>query len=544
MLDRDLRFVRINQALAKINGRPAQDHIGKALHEIIPSLWPTVVEIAERVFRTGDGVTDVEFSGATLAEPEVRRTWIEQWLPLKDAGGQIIGINVVAEDITERKAAEEEIKRLAFYDSLTQLPNRRFLLDRLRQALAVSTRTHLYGALLFIDLDNFKVLNDTLGHDQGDRLLQQVARRLVTCVRESDTVARFGGDEFVVMLEHLIGGQQSPEIQARIVAEKILGSLARPYLLSGQEYIITPSIGVTLFLNHRDTVDQLLKQADLAMYQAKAAGRSTFRFFDPAMQASLEARATLEAELRRALRQGQFRLYFQPQVDEAARITGVEALLRWQHPRRGLVTPDLFMALAEETGLIRPLGLWVIETACRQLVAWRERPETAHLMVAVNISMRQFRHPEFVGQVLKVLDQTGADPSRLKLELTESLLLDDAADAIAKMTALKERGVRLCLDDFGTGYSSLSHLKQLPLDELKIDRSFIRDVCTNPNDAALARMVLSLGKTLGLAVVAEGVETEAQGDYLAEQGCRAFQGYLFGRPGPTEALGLDARRHV
>ncbi len=444
-------------------------------------------------------------------------------------------------DITRRRAAEDEIKQLAFRDPLTGLPNRRLLLDRLRQALAASTRTRRYGALLYIDLDNFKTLNDTLGHHQGDRLLQQVAERLVGCVRECDTVARFGGDEFVVMLEDLSDGAEPPATQAKTVGEKILAALNQPYTLAGQAYAGTPSIGVAPFINHRDTVDELLKQADLAMYQAKAAGRNGLRLFDPGMQAAVEARTALELELRSAIRDEQFVLHYQPQVDDAGRITGVEALLRWQHPRRGLVLPATFIPLAEETGLIWSLGRWVLETACRQLVAWEKQPKTGCLTLAVNVSARQFRHPEFVDQFLTVLDHTGADPQKLVLELTESLLLDDAADAIAnKMTTLKARGVGFSLDDFGTGYSSLYCLKRLPLDQLKIAQSFVRDVLTDPNDAAIACAILSLGQTLGLAVIAEGVATESQRDFLAGHGCRSFQGYLFGQPVLPDALPLTA----
>lgn len=379
-------------------------------------------------------------------------------------------------DITELKAAQVEIEHLAFYDSLTHLPNRRLLLERLQQALASSARSKSYGALLFIDLDNFKALNDTRGHDIGDALLQQVAQRLVSCVREGDTVVRLGGDEFVVMLEDLSDSSEDAAAQTETVGEKILTTLNQRYQLASYEHRSTPSIGVTLFIGHQDSTDELLKRADLAMYQAKAAGRNTLRFFDPKMQAVVTARVVLEADLREGLRKNQFLLYYQAQVDGMGRLTGAEALLRWQHPQRGLVSPAEFIPLAEETGLIQPLGHWVLETACTQLVAWAMRPETAHLSLAVNVSARQFHRPDFAEQVLAVLDRTGVDAKKLKLELTESLLLDDVADTIIKMTALKARGVGFSLDDFGTGYSSLVYLKRLPLDQLKIDQSFVRDV--------------------------------------------------------------------
>ena len=445
-------------------------------------------------------------------------------------------------DITERKAAEDEIRNLAFFDPLTRLPNRRLLLDRLHQALATSHRNRQKGALLFIDLDNFKTLNDTLGHDKGDLLLQQVAQRLTTCVREGDTVARLGGDEFVLMLEGLSEQINDAAADAEHIAEKILALLNEIYLLDGLEYLSTPSIGITLFGSHHETMDELLKQADLAMYQAKAAGRNTLRFFDPEMQTAVTAQVVLEKELRNALRDGQLLLHYQAQSDAAGCCTGAEALVRWQHPARGLVFPDAFIPLAEETGLILPLGHWVLETACRQMAAWAGRTDTAHLTLAVNVSTQQLRQADFVDRVQSVLKRTGADPRKLKLELTESMLLTDEEETIAKMTALKALGVGFALDDFGTGYSSLSYLKRLPVEKLKIDRSFVMDVLTDPNAAAIARTIVALAKNLGLAVIAEGVETESQRDFLAQNGCPAYQGYLYSRPLPLAEFEAFVRR--
>jgi diguanylate cyclase (GGDEF)-like protein len=445
------------------------------------------------------------------------------------------------QDITQNKAAEEEIRQLAFYDPLTQLPNRRLLLEHLAHAQAKSARTLNEGALLFIDLDNFKTLNDTFGHDTGDLLLQQVAERLTACVREGDTVARLGGDEFVVMLEDLGTDAEQAGVQAERVGEKILAYLNPPYRIAEQSHHSTPSIGITLFCGHRESLEELLKRADLAMYQAKAAGRNTLCFFDPQMHSVLARRAALEVDLRQGLLAGQFFLQYQSQVDDTGRVTGAEALLRWRHPERGMVSPGEFIPVAESSGLILPLGQWVLEAAARQLDAWARRPATAHLTLAVNISARQFRDPRFVEQVLRIIEQTGANPHRLKLEITESLLLDDIGDAIGKMTALKAYGVGFSLDDFGTGYSSLSYLKKLPLDQLKIDQSFVRDVLTDPNDAAIARTIVALAQTLGLGVIAEGVETQEQRSFLCEHGCHAFQGYLFGRPGAAEDL-LEERR--
>jgi diguanylate cyclase (GGDEF)-like protein/PAS domain S-box-containing protein len=439
-------------------------------------------------------------------------------------------------DISERKAAEEEVKHLAFYDPLTQLPNRRLLLDRLHQALATSHRIARHGALLFIDLDNFKILNDTLGHDQGDLLLQQVAARLTSCVREGDTVARLGGDEFVVMLENLSEGIEEAAAQVETVGGKIVAALNAAYLLGGHEHHGTASIGVTLFGARQGTMEELLKQADLAMYQAKASGRNALRFFDPRMQAAVNARVGLEKDLRAAVREDQFVLDYQAQVDSEGCVIGAEVLVRWRHPQRGLVLPDDFIPLAEETGLILPLGQWVLEAACRQLAAWADRAEANGLTLAVNVSVKQLRQRDFVAQVLAVLQRTGADPRRLKLELTESLLLDNAEDTVAKMAALKEMGVGFALDDFGTGFSSLSYLKRLPLEKLKIDRSFVRDVLTDSNDAAIAKTIVALAQSLGLATIAEGVETDAQRAFLADAGCRSYQGFLFSRPLPLDAF--------
>ncbi|WP_296508116.1 EAL domain-containing protein [Rhodoferax sp.] len=453
--------------------------------------------------------------------------------PIFDSHGVFKGYRGIGRNITERKAAEEKIERLAFYDVLTDLPNRRLLLDHLHYAVAASGRGKLQGALLFIDLDNFKDLNDTRGHDVGDRLLTQVALRLKACVRESDTVARLGGDEFVVLLQDLDGSLQDAGVLAESVGKKILLSLNAAYDLPGGAHHSTPSIGVVLIHGQKQSVDELLKQADLAMYEAKAAGRNTLRFFDPAMQAMVAQRTEMEADLRRGLQRGELLLYYQPLVDMDRKVVGAEALLRWQHPVRGLVPPVQFISLAEQTGLIIPLGEWVLHTACAQLARWAADTASAKLTVAVNVSARQFRQPEFVSQVQGALKETGADPKLLKLELTESLLLTDTQDAIMKMTALRSLGVRFALDDFGTGYSSLSYLKLLPLQQLKIDQSFVRDVLTDHNDAAIARTVLALGSSLGFDVVAEGVETEGQRQFLMAQGCTLFQGYLFGRPVPV-----------
>ena len=437
-------------------------------------------------------------------------------------------------DITERKAAEEKIEHLAYFDALTELPNRRLQADRLQQAVATSARSKKHGALLFLDLDNFKTLNDTLGHEIGDLLLQQVAQRLVACVRKGDTVARLGGDEFVVILEGLSGKSDEAAAQTETIGEKIRDTLSQAYAIAGQTQLSTPSIGVTLFAGEDESIDELMKRADLALYQAKAAGRNTLRFFDPDMQTRVLARARLDADLREAILQEQFVLHYQPQVDATAGVIGAEALLRWLHPRRGMVLPAEFIPRAEDTGLILTLGHWALKTAIAQLVVWAARPETAHLVLAVNVSVHQFAMPDFVEDVLTLLDQFGADPRKLKLELTESLLMENADDVIAKMTALKARGVSFSLDDFGTGYSSLAYLKRLPLAQLKIDQSFVRDVATNAGDAVIANSIIALANSMGMSVIAEGVETEEHRIFLGSHGCQVYQGYLFSAPLPLE----------
>lgn len=439
-------------------------------------------------------------------------------------------------DISQRKAAESEIQRLAFYDPLTGLPNRRLLLDRLHKLVDASPHSIEHGAIVFIDLDNFKTINDNLGHDMGDRLLTEAAQRLQGAVRRNDLVARLGGDEFVVLLK---GGRESQDVFRRnteMVADKILAALDKPYQLQGHDYHSSASIGIYVFDTAQDSVSEMLKRADLAMYQSKAAGRNVIRFFEPSMQQQLSRRAQLEADLRRALRQREFVLHYQPQVTEAGRLLGFEVLLRWRHPRLGLVSPADFITVAEETGLIIPIGMWAVQSACERLVQWAARPQTAQLTLSVNVSARQFRHPMFVDQTLDVVKRTGVNPRRLRMELTESLLVDDVNAVIYKMKMLKSCGLSFSLDDFGTGYSSLSYLRRLPLDELKIDHSFFRNVLTVETDAAIVRTIVVLAQSLKLQLIAEGVEDERQRAFLAAHGCHAYQGYLFSMPLDEEQL--------
>jgi diguanylate cyclase (GGDEF)-like protein/PAS domain S-box-containing protein len=468
-----------------------------------------------------------------------------RWLTIsavKNEAGEVTNYIGSYYDISKLKHAEEKIRELAFFDQLTGLPNRVLLIDRVRQALNANSRNKSFGALLFIDLDNFKTLNDSLGHDVGDQLLKKVAQRISRCVRTDDTVARFGGDEFVVLLANL-GTQKAKAaaLEAEAIGEKILSAFVETFQLDPYEYPCTPSVGVTLFSPEDRNVDELLKRADLAMYDAKTAGRNGLRFFDPVMQTMISARASLEADLREDLKNEKLLLHSQPQVDHEGRLLGAEALARWPHAHRGMVSPSEFIPVAESAGLILPLGASMLKIACLQLTRWSADPTTEHLTVAINVSALQMRQKNFVEQVRAVIEQTGANPHRLKIELTESTLVSNVEDVIAKMRKLKAIGIGFSLDDFGTGYSSLSYLKRLPLDQLKIDRSFVKDVLVDPNDAAIAQMIIALSKNLGLSVIAEGVETDEQYAFLARYGKLNYQGYLFGRPLPPEDFETFAR---
>jgi len=440
------------------------------------------------------------------------------------------------QDIARRKEAEDKIQHLAYYDLLTNLPNRLLLIDRLQHTLAMSARHHNHGALLFIDLDHFKTLNDTKGHSVGDLLLVEVAKRLQTCMREGDTLARLGGDEFVVILQDLSEDSSQAAVQAETVCAKIISAINLPYYLDSYLYHSSTSVGVCLFRNQEFTVDELLKRADIAMYQAKNAGRNTQRFYDPTMQAALEARAALETDLRLAIKKNQFRLYYQMQVDHSGNVHGAEALIRWQHPQKGLVPPLQFIPLTEETGLIIPIGHWVMETACAQIKRWESDPATRDLQVAVNVSACQFHDSSFVERVIEMLSRHKIKPGNLKLELTESLVLDNVEEAIMKMQALKSYGVLFSMDDFGTGFSSLSYLTKLPLDQLKIDQSFIRNMCMNNRDAVVVQTIIGMANNLGIEVIAEGVESETQREFLEQNKCNLCQGYLFSQPLPVDAF--------
>lgn len=528
----------VNAAFLRILGYPEEDEIiGENIHTLIHhshvdgSIYPSTECRMYKAFRSNQPshADDEVFwrkDGSSIA--------VEYWSRPTVRDGVVVGAVATFQEITERKMAEQQIQKLAFYDALTNLPNRRLLMDRLHQALAISDRDAHYGAVLFMDLDHFKTLNDTKGHDIGDLLLIEVSKRLESCLREGDTVARLGGDEFVVVLEALSMNSSDAARQAEMVAEKIHTELNRPYQLKDYSHSTTPSIGIVLFNGHLNSIDDLLKFADIAMYQAKTAGRNTIRFYDPDMQTVIEQRASLEAELRLAIEQQQFRLYYQIQVDSQRRPLGAEVLLRWEHPHRGLVSPLHFIPLAEETGLILPIEKWVLRTACEQLKIWQKDKLTCDLTLAVNVCGLQFSQDDFVDQVKHILLESGADPTKLKLEMTESMMLENIEDIIGKMNELKLFGLSFSLDDFGTGYSSLQYLKRLPLDQIKIDQSFVQDINTDHNDDAIVQTIIAMTDALGFNVIAEGVETGVQHAFLEQCGCHAFQGYLFSKPIPIE----------
>jgi len=523
-------ILRVNHAFTEMTGYTAAEAISQTPHliqsgrhnaEFYSAMWMTI-------HRTGGWAGEIWDRRKNGEE-------YPKWLTIsavKDDQGAVTHYIGVHRDITLRKRTEERISELAFFDQLTGLPNRTLLLDRLRQAMAASSRTGSFGALLFIDLDKFKTINDTLGHDMGDMMLKQAANRLTNCVRVGDTVARLGGDEFVVMLASLSFDERDAAAKTKLIGEKILSALNQPYLLNLTTCRSSGSMGATSFRGEFASIDELMKQADLAMYQSKKGGRNAMHFFDPRMESAVMELAAAEEDFREAIDGKHFILHFQSQVTDYGRIVGVEALVRWQHPARGLVYPDQFIPLAEETGLILPLGNWVLETACDQLAAWATRPAFAALTISVNVSAHQLHQPDFVERVLLVLARSGANPQRLKIELTESVLIANIEQTISKMEALKAKGISFSLDDFGTGYSSLTYLKRLPLNQLKIDRAFVKDILVDPVDAAIAKMIISLGENLGLEVIAEGVEIDAQKAFLLDIGCRNYQGYRFSRPLP------------
>lgn len=439
-------------------------------------------------------------------------------------------------DTTDSRKADHEIHQLAFYDGLTGLPNRRLLQFRLNQALIATARTKSYGALLFIDLDNFKVLNDSRGHGAGDLLLAEVASRLSDCLREEGTVSRLGGDEFVIVLENLHEDLSQSLMQAGDVAGKLLQAINEPYYIRNVEHYNSASIGVSLFSALDQRNEDVLKRADTAMYSAKAAGKNVIRFFDPAMQIAVQNRVDMELKLRGAVSRQELQLHYQVLVNDMGRVLGVEALLRWVAKGQNVTMPLEFIALAEETGLIIPIGDWVLNTACQQLKAWETNVDAKDLHIAVNVSVRQFRQADFVIKLKALIVKLDINPDMLKLEVTESVAMDDIDDTITKMRDLRAIGLRLAIDDFGTGYSSFSYLRQLPFSQIKIDRSFVKDITTDMSAETIVSAIVLMAKAMGIKVVAEGVETKAQFALLKKHGCNLFQGYLFGKAVPVEAL--------
>lgn len=530
--DANSNIIRVNQAFQDITGYSSAEVVGKN---------PRILSSGrhDEAFYTAmwQQLLDTGIWSGEMWDRRKNGQIYPKWMTMtavKDNTGKTTEYVAIFSDITNRKVAEEKILHLAFYDALTELPNRRLLQDRISLALTASTRSQKYGAILFLDMDRFKALNDMLGHDYGDLLLIDVAQRILCCVREADTVARLGGDEFVVLIEDVDGQVEEASKKVALIAEKIRASLATAYQLKEYEYHSSPSIGVNLYRGNEESVDTLLKRADMAMYQAKEAGRNVVRFFDPTMQQSVETHAALEADLHHAVSDGQLRLFYQIQVDNDQQPLGAEALVRWMHPKRGMVSPAQFIPVAEESSLILDIGHWVMEAACRQLALWSQHEQTRDLELAVNVSARQFKEHGFVENIAAVIGTHQVNPARLKLELTENMILTDIADVVVKMNALKALGIKLSMDDFGTGYSSLSYLKQLPLDQLKVDQSFVRDIATDPNDAIIVQTIINMARNFHLNVIAEGVETEAQLAFLKHHGCMAHQGYLFGKPVPVE----------
>jgi diguanylate cyclase (GGDEF)-like protein/PAS domain S-box-containing protein len=499
-----------------------QERISRATAQVPAS--PDAMELTYPIVRSTDGATRWVRSNSQLE---------------RNTDGSIKSWFGNLQDITEHKEAQDKIHALAFYDPLTQLANRRLLQDRLEQALLTSRRSLSHGALLMLDLDNFKSINDTRGHALGDLLLVEVARRIGACLREVDSVARIGGDEFVVTLENLGQDREQAATLAAHLAEKLRLALQLPYALEAQTFHSSTSIGITLFQKQDTDFQNLLRQADLALYQAKDSGRNTIRMFEHSMQEAVDRKAEREVGLRNAIANHELTLYYQPQVDQAGNVTGAEALLRWMTADGTMISPDDFIALAEESELILDIGAWVLEAGCAQLKVWQSHPDTRHLQLAINVSARQFRDSEFEAQLAQVIVRSGIDATGLKLELTESMVLQNVAMVVQRMHALRRCGLKFALDDFGTGYSSLSYLRQLPLDQLKIDQSFVRDLANGSQGPAILKAIIDMGKSLQLEVIAEGVETESQKHFLADSGCGLFQGYLFGRPLPIAQFPLQ-----
>lgn len=539
------KILKVNPAFCRMTGYSREELEGSTVEMIT---HPDSREHSTRLYQEAREGIRRDFSyekkflrkdGAVIWA-QVTNAWVH------DEEGELSHAVSLVQDVTERKQAEAALRRhetrlnyLAYHDTLTHLPNRTLFYDRLTHAMSTARRSGQPVALFFLDLDRFKNINDSLGHHIGDELLVKMADRLRGCVRDSDTLARIGGDEFVIILEQLHGYKDVTK-----VARQILRSLQEPLEVSDRELYMTVSIGISMFPTDADDVEGLMKAADVAMYRAKDQGRNTFQAYTPDMDGEIQELLTLEGDLRRAIDQDQLVLYYQPQLNlEQDRVVAMEALLRWEHPERGLIPPAQFIPLAEEYGLIVPIGNWVLEAACRQNMTWQKEGHPFK-RVAVNISARQFRQADFVEVIERALSRTGMPPEYLELEITESVIMQDVEAAILTLTDLKARGIRLAVDDFGTGYSSLSYLKRFPIDALKIDRTFVRDITTDTNDAAIVRSIIALGKSMNLQVIAEGIETKDQLAFLLKQGCTHGQGFLFSHPVPPESLPDKLQRNL
>ncbi|MEJ2061548.1 MAG: EAL domain-containing protein [Gammaproteobacteria bacterium] len=537
--DANAVIIRVNQAFTRLTGYKPEDVIGKTT--AILSSGRQDPEFYQRMWQS---LKDNGYWQGVIWNKRKNGKIDAEWLSISAVAapdGTTTHYVATYSDITENKNAEAEVHRLAYYDTLTRLPNRRLLQDRLEQAVLNCPPSGKHGALLLMELDHFQRINDTLGHEIGDQLLVETARRLSRCLPEGDTLARFGGDEFVLLLEGLSAEPIEAAAEVEQMAEKVSTALAQPFNVANRVFYFTLSIGIVL-CHAPESAEMLLQQTTVALRKAKNAGRNCFRFFDPDLQAMLEQRMGLEEDLHLAVERGELELYYQPQVDGDGQLIGAEALLRWKHPEKGVISPAVFIPLAEENGLIFSIGLWVLETACAQIKAWSDNPAIPAFQVAVNVSARQFQQPDFTDRVEQVLTRTGIDPNKLKIELTESVVLADINDTLKKMHSLKALGLSLSLDDFGTGQSSLSYLTRMPLDQLKIDRSFVINLPKNRNDAILAQAIIAMGQGLNLAVIAEGVETAAQQEFLKSLGCHFYQGYLYSRPLPVAEFEVYLQR--
>ncbi|MDO8453995.1 MAG: EAL domain-containing protein, partial [Sulfurimonas sp.] len=532
--DLDLHYLGSNEAFAKDSGNLTPEAlIGKDDYQMAWAEYAKEYRIDDRRV-INSGVAKLFY------EEEIKTSlgesmWIStSKMPLLNNDGKIVGVIGVYEDFTEKKIVEDKIHKLAFYDSLTSLPNRTLFINMVKEAIESSKLSHSYNALLFIDLDNFKVLNDTLGHEMGDILLQSVAKRLQTLAKDGNALARLGGDEFVLILKNLSTDEAKAKKECMHTATQLLALLQEPYRLKWAEHKSSASVGITLFNSEHISIDTLMKQAELALYKSKECGRNAFKFFEPNMESALKERAEIEKELREAINKEEFVLFYQAQINESKKVVGAEALVRWSHPTKGLISPLVFIPVAEECDIILKLGDWILKSACSELQRWSRIDAMKEITLAINISVKQFGQNNFVSNILSIIKESGANPRLIKLEITESMLVEDKEGIIEKMGKLKEVGIRFSLDDFGTGYSSLSYLKQLPLNQLKIDQSFVRDILTDKNDEIICKSTIALAESMGLNVIAEGVETEEQKEMLYSLGCRAYQGYLFSKPIPSK----------